>query len=391
MAQTIQALTIDLEKDGWEESRGFIKREVPMPVLDESVNKEDAVSVIVKVTFAGVCGSDRGIWNRSAFTDMFSSSLKKEGKSMRILGHEFTGEVVQAGSLVETLYGIKEGEPVSGDSHVTCGRCFQCRIGEQEVCRDQKILGISTDGIFAPYVKIPAKNLWVVDYNRVSPEVCALYDPFGNAVHAMTKVDMRGARVAIFGCGQIGMFSILLARQFGAAKIVAVDVNEHNVAMAKQIGAHEGIVIKQKEKEHAYDHDPEVIARINELTYGKGVDVSLEMAGFNSSVNNAIASTRYGGDIILFGIKDGDFVVPKFSELIVKGITLHNVIGRQIFKTWQIAQRVLSDSTNNVQEHVWKTIMHSGHGTIIKLSEFTPEMMEEKMKQYPKLLFDMQS
>ncbi len=383
----IDALTIDLQKDGWEKSRGFIKRQVEMPKLEEG----DVASVIVKVEYAGMCGSDRGIWNRAAFTDMFKDSLGKEDKSLRILGHEFSGTVVEAGAAVEGLYGIRVGDPVSGDSHVTCGKCFQCRVGEQEVCQDQKILGISTDGIFAPYVKIPAKNLWVVDYNRVRPEICALYDPFGNAVHALTKVDLRGARVAIFGCGQIGMFSILLARQFGAAKIIAVDVNPDNVEMAKQLGAHEGIVIERKEKDHNYDSDPEVIERIMELTYDKGVDVSLEMAGFNSSVNNCIESTRFGGDIILFGIKDGDFTVPNFSKLVVKGLTLHNVIGRQVFKTWQIAQRVLSDRSNGLQDLMWGIVMKAGDGTIVKLSEFSPELIEEKMKQYPKIIFDMQN
>lgn len=386
----ITALTLDLKKDGWKESKGFIKREVPMPTLDEAKTPADSASVIVKVDYAGVCGSDRGIWNRTAFTELFKSALLRDNKSLRILGHEFVGTVVEAGSAVDDLYGVKVGDPVSGDSHVTCGKCFQCRIGEQEVCQDQKILGISTDGIFAEYVKIPAKNLWVVDYARVRPEICALYDPFGNAVHALSKVDMRGARVAIFGCGQIGMFSILLARQFGAAKVIAVDVNKENIEMAKKLGAHEGIFIESKDKEHGYDHDPEVIARIKELTYGKGVDVSMEMAGFNSSLNNCIAATRFGGDIILFGIKDGDFTIPHFSDLVIKGITLHSIIGRQIFRTWQIGQRVLSDTTNGVQDNMWNIIMRGGDETIIKLSEFTPERMEERMAKYPKLVFDIQ-
>jgi len=384
------ALTIDIQKDGWNTSKGFIKRDVPMPTLDEKHDPADASSVIVKIEFAGICGSDRGIWNRTAFTDLFTTALLREKKDLRILGHEFVGRVEQSGSAVANLYGVHVGDPVSGDSHVTCGKCFQCRIGEQEVCQDQKILGISTDGIFAQYVKIPAKNLWVVDYARVRPEICSLYDPFGNAVHALSKVDMRGARVAVFGCGQIGLFSILLARQFGAAKVIAIDINRDNIAMAKTLGAHEAILIEKKEKTYSYEHDPEVIARIQELTYGKGVDVSMEMAGFNSSLNNCIGATRFGGNIILFGIKDGDFVIPKFSELVIKGITLHSVIGRQIFRTWQIGQRVLSDKSNGVQEKMWQSIMNNGNETIIPLSGFTPALMEERMAKYPKLLFDMQ-
>ncbi|KKT24503.1 MAG: Threonine 3-dehydrogenase [Candidatus Magasanikbacteria bacterium GW2011_GWA2_43_9] len=128
-----------------------------------------------------------------------------------------------------------------------------------------------------------------------------------------------------------------------------------------------------------------------ELTYGKGVDVSLEMSGYNSSVVNSIEATRAGGDVIWFGIKDGDMTIPQFSRVIVKGLTIHNVIGRQIFQTWQTSQRVLSDTTNGIQEKMWNIIMKEGNGTVIKLSEYTPEMFEEKLKQHPKLVFDMQN
>ncbi len=387
----IQALTIDIEKDGWETSHGFIKREIPMPVLDEEKNPQDALSVIVKVRYAGVCGSDRGIWNRNAFTDMFRDALKRNEKTLRVLGHEFVGDVVTVGRLVPTTYDINVGDPVSGDSHVTCGKCFQCHIGEQEVCQDQKILGISTDGIFAEYVKIPAKNLWVVDFDRVRPEICALYDPFGNAVQTLTKVDVRGARVAIFGCGQIGMFSILLAKRFGAAKIIAIDVNPEQLRIAKELGAHETILIEKSTKENEYDADSNVIDQIMNLTYGKGVDVSLEMAGFNSSVTNSIEATRAGGQVIWFGIKDGDIVMPNFSRTVVKGLTIHNVIGRQIFHTWQTAQRVLSDNSNGIQEKMWDIIMKGGKDTVVPLSSYTLEMFEKKLNEHPKLIFDMQS
>lgn len=388
----INALTLDLKEDGWSNSRGFIKRQIEMPVLDESKNPMDALAVIVKVQYAGMCGSDRGIWTRTAFTEMFASALEKDKKTLRILGHEFVGEVVSMGSMVEgTTFGITVGATVSGDSHITCGKCYQCRLGEAEVCQDQAILGISTDGIYAEYVKVPAKNLWAVDLTRIRPEVCALLDPFGNAVHSLSKVDVRGARVAIFGCGQIGLFSVLLARQFGAAKVIAVDVNPANLAMAKELGAHETVLIDTKAaKANSYDADWGVIKQIQEITYGKGVDVSMEMAGFNSSVNNCIEATRFGGHIILFGIKDGDFTIPNFSKLVVKGFTLHNVIGRQIFKTWQISQRVLSDTTNGVQEKVWNIIMKQGKGTIIPLSEFSPELVETRMNEHPKLVFAIQ-
>ena len=208
------------------------------------------------------------------------------------------------GSMVKRLYNdldeknpvkLEVGDLASGDSHVTCGRCYQCRIGEGNVCMNEAILGISIDGIFAEYVKIPAKNLWAVDGKRVRPEIAAIYDPFGNAVHATTKVDFRGQRVAIFGAGAVGMFSILLLRRFGAAKIIAVDVNPDNLKMAKELGAHETILIEKSSKKDEWEHDVGVVEKIMELTYGKGVDISMEMAGAPASFNNWIQNTPPGG------------------------------------------------------------------------------------------------
>lgn len=392
----MQGLIIDTAQTPWEQSHGFTKATLEMPVLDESQNPSDATSVIVKVKYAGVCGSDRGLWHRTAFRDLLHDSLQREGKTRRIVGHEFVGEIVAAGSAVAALYAdpdplnyakIAVGSIVSGDSHVTCGRCYQCRVGEANVCLNEAILGISIDGVFAEYVKLPAKNLWAIDESRVRPEIAAIYDPFGNAVHALTKVDVRGQRVAIFGAGPIGLFSLLLAKNFGAAKVIMVDVSQANLDTARQLGTSETILIEPSEKEHSWQSDPAVTTRIMELTYGKGVDIAMEMAGPPSSINNALDAVRRGGKVVLFGIKDGDLTIPNFSRLITRGITIHNVIGREIFRTWQIAQRVLSDRSNGVQDKIWEIILRGGNGTILPLSEFEPQAFEQKMDQYAKLLF----
>lgn len=406
----IQALTFDSKLDGWEKSRGFIKREVAMPSLDEVKDSRDALCVLIEVNYAGVCGTDRGIWHRQALRELMHDSLKREKKTQRILGHEFVGKVIQAGSQVQNLYGIKAGDDVSGDSHVTCGQCFQCRVGEQEVCQDQKILGIGIDGVFAEYIKIPAKNLWQVDFTRIRPEIAALFDPFGNAVHACSKVDLRGKRVAILGCGPIGMFAILLCRAFGAAKVVAVDINKSNLAIARKLGAHEMIllttpssppfvrggiaaktgVLPLAKGEIKRGSGVDLLkAKIDKLTYGKGVDIAFEMAGPNDSVNNAISITRGGGEVVLFGLKDGDFTIPRFNRIIIKGLTIHSVIGRKIFATWQTSQRVLSDKQNGIQDKIWRIILNEGRGTIIPMAEYSPNKFERKMKEYPKILIKM--
>lgn len=380
---TLSALTFDTEKDGWENSTGFAKREVEMPHLNEQVYPQDALAVLLEIQYAGVCGTDRGIWKRQVFRELIHQSLAKESKTRRVLGHEFVGRVLETGSQVKNLYGIHVGDNVSGDSHITCGRCFQCRVGEEEVCQDQAILGISIDGIFAKYAKIPAKNLWQVDFTRIRPEICAMLDPFGNAVHSCSKVDLRGKRVAVLGCGPIGMFTVLLCRAFGAAKVVAVDIREANLQAAKELGAHETILLKKPE---TGDADEQLQRKISDLTYGKGVDVAFEMAGPNDSVNNALAITRSGGQVVLFGLKDGDFIIPHFNRAIVKGLTLHGVIGRQIFRTWQTSQRVLSDRTNGIQEKIWRVILKEGRDTIIPFDDYTKELFEQKMAEHPKLL-----
>jgi threonine 3-dehydrogenase len=395
----MNALVINTSEQAWEESHGFTLADLPRPALDEANNPADAASVIIKLKYAGVCGSDRGLWYRAAFKDQFLHGLEVENKKTRIVGHEFVGEIVEAGSMVQSLYSdpdplnkakIEVGKLVSGDSHVTCGRCYQCRLGQANVCMNEAILGITIDGVFTEYAKLPAKNLWGIDESRIRPEVAAIMDPFGNAVHALSKVDVRGQRVAIFGCGPIGLFSLLVAHKFGAAKVIMVDVNEANLAMAKQLGANETILIKPRQKENNWEGDPEVIDRIMELTYGKGVDVSMEMAGPASSINNCIDATRRGGNVVLFGVKDGDVTIPHFPRVIVRGLTLHAVIGRRIFETWQISQRLLSQASNGIQDNIWDTILNGGKDTIIDLSAFNPESFEQRLNEKPKLLFRME-
>jgi len=134
-----------------------------------------------------------------------------------------------------------------------------------------------------------------------------------------------------------------------------------------------------------------VLEEIMRLTYGKGVDVSLEMAGPFSSINNAIDATRRGGEVVFFGLKDGDLTIPKFNRVIARGLTFHSVIGREIFNTWQIAQRVLSNKDNGIQDAIWDTILKGGEGTIVPFSTFSKESFEEAMKTHPKIIFNMQA
>ncbi len=375
----MKALVFNKKKAEWENSKGFDLAEVPNPELGEGDEKK----VIVKVHFAGVCGSDRGIWYRQAFRDQILSSLESESVDVRVIGHEHFGEIVEVGSKVTNF---KVGDFVSAESHVICQECFQCKNGQSNVCTNEKILGISHPGIFAEFVKLPEHIVWHTDTSKIRPEVAAVQEPFGNAVHAASKVDLKGKSVAIFGLGPIGLFLVLVARGMGAKIIIGVDPNPVAAEMAKKLGIDFTITLNAEKKEKTYSHDLGVTDEIMKITNGLGVDVSFEMAGFNSSVNNCLYATRRGGDVVLFGIKTGDFVFEDFNRMVVRGFTIHCVIGREVFKTWEITKRLLEDSSNQIQEKIWNVILNQGKGTVLDITDYTKEKFEELMLEHPKIL-----
>ena len=438
----MKALVFDKSKYQWESSRGFDLAEVPKPKIE----KDD--DLVIKVHYAGVCGSDKGIWYRTAFRDQILGSIDAESqtspsipphalgresktggveqerplssaaggalsprqeraimkKQFRIIGHEFFGEVVEIGKAVKN---IKKGDFVSCESHVVDNKCFQCLKGQKNVCTNEKILGISQDGGFAEFVKVPAHIVWKTDTSKIRPEVAAVQEPFGNAVHAASKVDLKGKTLAIFGLGPIGLFLLLIAKGMGAKEIIGVEPNPVAIEMAKRLGIdfviplntspHPSLVrrgtksIPLLDKERVGEvrgnaHNPAVTDEIMKITNGVGVDVSFEMAGFNDSFNNAIFATRRGGNVILFGIKTGDFVLEDYNRLIVRGLTLHAIIGRQIWKTWETTRKLLEDPKNKIQEQIYKIILNEGRGTILPISEYTKERFEKMIQEHPKIL-----
>ena len=233
----MKALIFDKSKTDWETSRGFELVNIPEPVLDEKNNKADADYVIMKVHYAGVCGTDRGIWNRQAFRDAILNTIDDQIKAgsnpYRVIGHEFFGEIVKVGSNVKN---VKVGDFASCESHVVDNKCYNCLRGQKEVCMNEKILGISHDGGFAEFAKVPAHVVWKTDTGKIRPEVAAMQEPFGNAVHAGSKVDLKDKTVAIFGLGPIGMFLTLVVRGLGAKLIIGVEPNPIAADMAKKLG-----------------------------------------------------------------------------------------------------------------------------------------------------------
>ncbi|WP_437830126.1 zinc-binding dehydrogenase [Sorangium sp. So ce1153] len=386
MSETMWALTYDREKDPWESTVGLVKRQVERPTLDEGKDPRDRAGVLVQPIMTGFCGSDRGIWFRTAFKDMIFKSLDRDRKSTRVVGHELLGRVVALGPDARRTFGLEVGDIVSTESHIICGACYQCRAGDTNVCADDKIIGISEDGCFAELVKLPAKNLWRTDITKIRPEVAAVQEPFGNAVHACTKVNLRGKRVAVFGCGSIGLFVVAIARALGATSVIGVEPSEENAEMARRLGADVVLRPNTGRSERPHASDPELTERLRALTDGVGVDVALEMSGFNSSVNNAIRATRRGGDVILFGLKSGDAVVEDFDRVIVNGLTLHGVVGRRIFETWHITRHLLESRSPNIHDLLWEVILNRGEGTVFDFKDYDTATFQEAISKHPKVI-----
>ncbi|PID81802.1 theronine dehydrogenase [bacterium DOLZORAL124_64_63] len=383
----MKCLVYDKASMPWEKSRGFQLREMPTPSLDERVDPSDAENVIIKIIYAGFCGSDRGIWNRTAFKGMIFDSLKREKATVRVIGHEMVGEIVAVGSGVTPHYGYQPKDIVSTESHIICGTCYQCHIGQTHICARDVIIGIARDGCFAEYIKLPANVLWPTDPRKIKMKVAAVQEPFGNAVHACTTADLRGKTVAVFGCGTIGLFVIMIARALGATRVIGIEPNPANAEKARLLGADEVIEIDlSKTGKHSWSANKALVKDVRNACGGIGADVSMEMAGFNNSVNNAIQSTRRGGDVILFGLKQGNFHIQAFDRVIVNGLNLHSVIGRRIFETWYLTRNLLEDQSNGIQEKIHEVILGGGDDAVVHIDDFTPESFEDTLAAWPKPL-----
>jgi threonine 3-dehydrogenase len=384
------ALTFDRRREGWETSRGMVRERVPVPhLVAGDADPSDADSVVVRVRYAGFCGSDRGIWWRRAFGDMVARSLDQDGRDRRIFGHELLGEIVEVGRGVAATFGYRPGDVVTAESHVVCGACLQCKLGESHVCANERILGISVDGCFAEYVKLPARILWKVDLTRIRPEVAAIQEPFGNAVHACQAVNLRGRSVAVLGTGTIGLFAVLVARGLGARQVIGVDVDPRNRELARQLGCDAVLAPAAPPADAPHRSDPALRQAILDLTGGVGVDVAMEMAGHPSSTNNAVHAARRGGHVVLFGVKNGDAVLEDFHRVVMNGQTLHGIVGRRIFQTWEVTRTLLESRENGIQDAVWRTILREGHDTIARMSDWSFDAFEAQIQRHPKVLLDL--
>ena len=272
--------------------------------------------VLVKILATSLCGTDAHIYR-------WDEWAQHRIHPPRIIGHELCGRVVDTGREVSL---VAVGDYVAAESHLTCGQCFQCRTGQAHVCKNYKILGIDRDGSYAEYVALPEGVLWNTA-PEIPPELACLQEPLGNAVDAALAEDLTGQTVLITGCGPTGLFAAAIARVAGAAVIIASDVSDYRLALAKQVGADHTVNAKA-------DSAEAVAATIRDITAGEGVDAALEMSGDPNALHQAFRSVKNGGRVTLFGIPTGSVCFDLPNEIIFKGIRVYGVTGRRLFGTW---------------------------------------------------------
>ena len=316
---------------------GIELREVPVPTPGPG-------EVLVRVQTASVCGTDLHIYNWDPGPR--AASIRRSSPATSL-----PGRLPRIGRGVSTVH---EGDLVSAEMHVACGKCLQCRTGQAHICQHVRILGVDADGAFAGYAVIPETNIW-----KLSPSIphdyASLLDPLGNAVHTVLAGPIAAHTVAVTGCGAIGLFSIAVAKACGAAKVFAIEVNTHRRKVAAEMGA-----------DLALDPATENVEKqILEATGGTGVDVLLEMSGHPEAMRLGFAILRTGGRASLLGIPSRPFELDFARDIIFKGATVQGINGRKMFETWFQMEALLATGKLNLEP----AITHR-----LKLSEFNQAM-----------------
>ncbi len=277
--------------------------------------------VLIKTKTVSICGTDLHIykWNEWVQTRIKKLPL--------IIGHEFAGEVAEAGCSVKN---VSVGDYVSADSHVFCGRCLQCRTGQQHICNNLEILGIDRDGCFAEYVAMPARGVWKNDPG-IPAEFASVQDPLGNAVYCTLVEPVAGKSVLIIGDGPIGLFSVGIASVSGASWIGLIGHHSSRMDAAKKMGADSLF----------HGDDDRLEQSIMDITGGNGTDVVLEMSGSEKGLKQGLRLLRKGGRISLFGLFPEPVRINVTNQIIFKGITMYGINGRIIFDTWERMHNLL--------------------------------------------------
>ncbi|ATG76716.1 L-threonine 3-dehydrogenase [Pseudoalteromonas sp. 1_2015MBL_MicDiv] len=268
--------------------------------------------LLIKIRKTAICGTDVHIYK-------WDEWASKTIPTPMVVGHEYVGEVVDMGQEVR---GFKVGDRVSGEGHITCGHCRNCRAGRVHLCRNTTGVGVNREGAFAEYLVIPAFNAFKIPDN-ISDELASIFDPFGNAVHTALSFDLVGEDVLITGAGPIGIMAAAVAKHVGARHVVITDVNEYRLDLARKMGASRAVNVASEKLEDV----------MKELGMTEGFDIGLEMSGVPSAFNSMLNNMNHGGKIAMLGIPPSDMAVD-WNQVIFKGLVIKGIYGREMFETW---------------------------------------------------------
>lgn len=278
--------------------------------------------VKIRVLRTGICGTDLHIesWDPWAANNI---------KAPMIPGHEFYGEVIEIGSQVRDVH---VGARVSGEGHIVCGNCRNCRAGRRHMCIRTSSIGVNRDGAFAQYIVIPESNVWV-HQESVDPDLGAIFDPFGNAVHTALSFPLVGEDVLITGAGPIGLMAAAVARHIGARFIVVTDISEPRLALAHRMGADMTVNVAKMR----------IVDAQKKLGMHEGFDVGFEMSGHASALPEMINNLNHGGRVAMLGLPTTPIDVD-WAKIVTHMITIKGIYGREMYETWVAMSAMLQSS-----------------------------------------------
>jgi threonine 3-dehydrogenase len=284
---------------------GLTLQDVPEPVI--GIN-----DVLIKVHRTGICGTDLHIYN-------WDSWAQKTIPVPMVVGHEFVGEIVEVGSNVRDFF---PGEIVSGEGHVICGRCRNCLAGRRHLCNATLGVGVNRPGAFAEYLSLPMTNVWH-HAEGIDPDVAAIFDPLGNAVHTALSFNVLGEDVLITGAGPIGLMAVAVVRHAGARHVAITDMNPKRLALAEKLGATAAVNVRTDSLEEV----------TSSLGMKEGFDVGLEMSGSPAALRSMLTAMCHGGKIAMLGIPAEPIAID-WNTVVFNMLTIKGIYGREMYETW---------------------------------------------------------
>jgi threonine 3-dehydrogenase len=298
--------------------------------------------VLVAVRAASVCGTDVHIWDWNEWAQTHVRDVPL------VIGHELSGEVIRVGARVKAL---RVGDHVSAETHIADGTCYQCRTGRMHICENVQVLGVNRQGVFAEFAVLPEMNAWRND-SALDPSLASIQEPLGNAVHCLLPEDdmeeLAGKSVLITGCGPIGLLAILVARTFGADRVIATEVNKVRSDLARKMGADEVF--------NPRDEGSGLAQKVRDAAGGRGVDVATEMSGHPSSLPLVFDALRPGGRVSLLGLFDGPVSLNVNDAIVLRAARVHGIFGRRMFDTWYTVAGLLKSA--DFREKMGRIITH---------------------------------